>query len=104
MPSWVTKMLQPLRSRGVRTALVTVIVAFAANYGLELNETTIGGIVAVGVALILKTGIEDAGVKANPTNASAAATPPPRKGPEPVVGTMHPVLYDYDPPGNGQVT
>lgn len=51
----------PLRSRKVQVALVTVIVAYAAQAGLAVDEATVTTVLAVGVALILGIAHEDAG-------------------------------------------
>ncbi len=57
------RVLNPLRSRKVRAALVTVIAAAAAEYGLDVPDEVLLGIVSVGVAVILGTAIEDHGEK-----------------------------------------
>lgn len=51
----------PLRSRKVQVALATVIVAYAAQAGLAVDEATVTTVLAVGVALILGIAHEDAG-------------------------------------------
>lgn len=53
--------LRPLASRKVRVALATVLTAFAAEYGLGLNEEMVFTVVSVGVAVILGIAHEDAG-------------------------------------------
>jgi hypothetical protein len=52
-----------LRSRKVQTALATIVVAVAADAGLDLNEGAIVAVLAVGVAVILGIALEDAGEK-----------------------------------------
>jgi len=59
--TWVRPFLQPLASRKVRVALVTVIAAYAAQYGLGVSEEVLLTLVSVGVALILGIAHEDAG-------------------------------------------
>lgn len=53
--------LWPLRSRKVQVALATVLVAYAAEAGLAVNEETVVTVLGVGVALILGIAHEDAG-------------------------------------------
>ena len=55
--------LWPLRSRKVQVALVTIVVAYAAQLGFVLNEETALTVLGVGVALILGIAHEDAGSK-----------------------------------------
>jgi hypothetical protein len=50
-----------LRSRKVQVAIATVVVAYAAQAGLEVNDETIATVIGVGVALILGIALEDAG-------------------------------------------
>ncbi len=57
--------LWPLRSRKVQVAVATVLVAYAARAGLELNEEMVVTVLGVGVALILGIAHEDAGRAAN---------------------------------------
>lgn len=57
------RLLQPLASRKVRVAVATVLVAFAAQYGLQVSEEIVLTVVSVGVALILGIAHEDAGSK-----------------------------------------
>jgi len=59
----VKRLVKPLASRKVRVALVTVIAAYAAEYGLALSEQIIYAILGVGVAIILGIAIEDNGAK-----------------------------------------
>ncbi|MCO6436528.1 MAG: hypothetical protein J5J06_05525 [Phycisphaerae bacterium] len=61
--AWKVKLLRPLQSRKVRTAIATVIVAYLAEAGINVSETTMIGIIAVGVSIILGIAIEDAGQK-----------------------------------------
>lgn len=56
-------LIGPLASRGVRTALATVLAAYAAEVKLGVSQDTIFTILGVGVALILKIGLEDLGYK-----------------------------------------
>ena len=53
--------LWPLRSRKVQVAVATVLVAYAAQAGLVVNEETVTAVLGVGVALILGIAHEDAG-------------------------------------------
>ncbi|TWT45606.1 hypothetical protein RAS1_20340 [Phycisphaerae bacterium RAS1] len=53
--------LWPLASRKVQVAVATVIVAYAAQAGLELREETILTVMGVGAAVILGIAHEDAG-------------------------------------------
>ncbi|HOO15738.1 MAG: hypothetical protein KBH81_03610 [Phycisphaerae bacterium] len=55
------KWLWPLRSRKAQVAVATIVVAYAAHAGLELNEELVTTILGVGVALILGIAHEDAG-------------------------------------------
>ncbi len=60
-PWVVRRAVQPLASRKVRVALTTVLVAFAADYGLKVNTEIVLTILGVGVSLILGIAHEDAG-------------------------------------------
>jgi hypothetical protein len=60
------RLFKPLKSRKVRVALVTVIVAFAAEYGLEVSPALLMTILGLGVSVILGIAHEDNGQKANP--------------------------------------
>lgn len=66
VPGWVMRVMQPLRSRKVRVAMVTIMAVYAAELGLEVNETTLLAIVTAGVSVILGIAIEDAGEKSRP--------------------------------------
>ena len=57
----VQGVMRPLASRKVRVAIATVVAAFAAEYGLQVNEELVLTVVSVGVALILGIAHEDAG-------------------------------------------
>jgi hypothetical protein len=57
----VKRMMRPLASRKVRVALATVLAAYAAEYGLGVNEEMVFTVLGVGVALILGIAHEDAG-------------------------------------------
>ena len=59
--SKIGRLVGPLRSRKVRVALVTVLAAYAAQAGLNVQEDVIHTVLAVGVALILGIAHEDAG-------------------------------------------
>lgn len=59
----VSAIVNPLRSRKVRVAVATVIVAYAADRGLGLSEETVLTVLSVGVALILGIAHEDNGAK-----------------------------------------
>jgi hypothetical protein len=60
------RLFKPLASRKVRVALTTVIVAFAAEYGLDVDPALILTILGVGVSVILGIAHEDNGWKGNP--------------------------------------
>ena len=64
----VQRVLRPLESRKVRTAVATVVVAYAAQYGLGWSEEMVMTVVSVGVALILGGAHEDAGSKSSANN------------------------------------
>jgi len=53
--------LWPLRSRKVQVAVATIVVAYLAQVGLQVDEQTVTTVLAVGVALILGIAHEDAG-------------------------------------------
>jgi len=59
--SWVRPFFEPLASRKVRVALVTVLAAYTSHYGLGVSEELLLTLVSVGVALILGIAHEDAG-------------------------------------------
>ncbi len=61
LPTGWRRWLWPLRSRKVQVALVTVIIAYAGQVGLNVNEDTLLTVLGVGVALILGIAHEDAG-------------------------------------------
>ena len=61
-----------LRSRKVQVALATIVAALAAQYGLELSETTLVAVITTGAAVILGIAVEDAGAKA-----ASKESPPP---------------------------
>lgn len=63
MSTWKTKLINPLRSRKIRTALATVLVAFLAEWGLDISDEKLYAIISVGVAVILGIAIEDNGAK-----------------------------------------
>ena len=67
-PGW-KRWLWPLASRKVQVAVATVVVAYAAQAGLNVSEETVVTILSVGVALILGIAHEDASRPAvvNPT-------------------------------------
>ncbi|MCA9243712.1 MAG: hypothetical protein KDA32_07165 [Phycisphaerales bacterium] len=54
--------LWPLRSRKAQVALATLIAAYALQFGFQVSEETVLGVVGVGVALILGIAHEDAGM------------------------------------------
>lgn len=60
---WIGRLFRPLASRKVRVALVTVLAAYTAEYGLGVSEEVMLTLVSVGVALILGIAHEDAGQK-----------------------------------------
>lgn len=53
--------LWPLRSRKVQVALATIVVAYTAQAGFAVDESTVTTVLGVGVALILGIAHEDAG-------------------------------------------
>ena len=55
------RLMRPLASRKVRVSLATVIVAFAAEFGLKVSGELVLTILGVGVSLILGIAHEDAG-------------------------------------------
>lgn len=55
------KLWKPLESRKIRIALATVLAAFAANYGFNVDEELVLTILGVGASLILGIAHEDAG-------------------------------------------
>lgn len=57
------RLIRPLQSRKVRVAMVTVIAAFAAEYGLNVPTELLMTILAVGVSIILGIAHEDNGLK-----------------------------------------
>ncbi len=57
----VKRTWKPLESRKVRVALATVIVAFAANWGFNVDEELVITILGVGASLILGIAHEDSG-------------------------------------------
>lgn len=57
------KILQPLQSRKVRTALATVIAAYAVDRVPGIDEDIVLVVLGVGVSLIFGTAIEDHGAK-----------------------------------------
>ena len=65
------KLWKPLESRKIRIALATVLSAFAANYGFNVDEELILTILGVGASLILGIAHEDAGRNAHQDSAKA---------------------------------
>lgn len=63
IPNWVKRILLPLRSRKVRVALTTMVVAYAAEYGLNVSESLVMGIMGLGLALVIGIAHEDNGKK-----------------------------------------
>jgi len=61
----VQRVVRPLESRKVRTAVATVVAAYAAQYGLGWSEEMVMPVVSVGVALLLGVAHEDAGSKSS---------------------------------------
>ena len=60
---FLAALIKPLRSRKVRTALATMIAAYAAKRELDVGADIIFGIITVGTSIILGTAIEDHGAK-----------------------------------------
>jgi len=58
--NFLRRLIQPLRSRKVRTALATVAAAFAAQLGLNVSENLAYVILGAGAAVILGIAYEDA--------------------------------------------
>lgn len=71
MPATLSTLLAPLHSRKVRVALVTLLTACLAEWGLHVSDELMNTILALGAALILGIAHEDAGNKSAPP-------PPPR--------------------------
>jgi len=61
--NFLTRLLWPLKSRKIQTAVATVILAYLAQWGLEVPEEVVMSILGVGVAVILGIAHEDAGEK-----------------------------------------
>ena len=59
------RVIQPLRSRKVRVALVTVVAAYLADYGLNVSTEIIMTILGAGVSVILGIAHEDNGKTAD---------------------------------------
>ena len=59
---WI-RVVRPLQSRKVRVALTTVIVAYAAEYGLNVSTELLMAIIAMGATIVLGIAHEDNGVK-----------------------------------------
>ena len=55
------RLLQPLKSRKVRIALATVLAAYFAEFGLQVDETMVLTVLGLGVSLIMGVALEDAG-------------------------------------------
>lgn len=55
--------LWPLRSRKVQVAVATIVAAYAAQAGFQVDEATVVTVLGVGAALILGIAHEDAGAK-----------------------------------------
>lgn len=64
--NFVKRAWRPLESRKVRVALATVIAAFAANWGFNVEEELVFTILGVGASLILGIAHEDAGRQKQP--------------------------------------
>lgn len=72
----------PLASRKVRVALVTVLAAFAAEWGLEIHQELVLTILGVGAALILGIAHEDNGSKARSALPRRPFPPAQEEGPD----------------------
>ena len=62
--SW-RRWLWPIASRKVQVAIATLIVAYASQAGLLLNEDNVVNVIAIGAALILGIAHEDAAEKSS---------------------------------------
>ena len=63
MNEFFRRLWRPVESRKVRVALATVIAAFAANWGFDVDEELVLTILGVGASLILGIAHEDAARK-----------------------------------------
>lgn len=61
-PDW-KRWLWPLRSRKVQVAVATIVVAFAAQAGFDIEQEAVLTVLGVGAALILGIAHEDAGAR-----------------------------------------
>ena len=59
--SFLRRLAGPLRSRKVRVAIVTILGAVAAEFGLGASDELLLAIVGIGASLILGIAHEDAG-------------------------------------------
>lgn len=66
--SWWKRPFRALQSRKVRVALTTVVAAMLAEYGIEVSDTIVYGILGVGTAIILGIAHEDNGLKSSRTH------------------------------------
>ena len=61
--SLLARLVRPLQSRKTRIALATLIGAYLADWGLEVSDVTLLGILGLGAAWIHAIATEDAGEK-----------------------------------------
>jgi len=76
LTSFLLRVSGPLRSRKTRVALVTILAAFAAEFGIDVSDELLLALVGVGASLILGIAHEDAGRKSAPL----APRPAPTRG------------------------
>lgn len=72
----LSRLIQPLRSRKVRVAVTTVVVAYLAEWGLAVSDSTVYTIIGAGTAVILGIALEDAGEKSGQRSAVSDQPPP----------------------------
>lgn len=73
-----------LKDKSVLTAIVAVLIALGAKFGLELDTATVASFVGVFAAAILKQAAESHGSDAATTAAASVQPPQPLQG---MIGT-----------------